>query len=150
MYFPSKGADNTEATVRLVCETARERNIRHLVVASNFGDTARHFLDMAKERHIVCVTLACGGAVPEEIHRAGIRARSLRPAEAGMENAFACRVVRVVEDVNALTVLLRPEATAADAPPIRMEADRGTWRAQSGETVTVAVDPGEILLLSDK
>ena len=67
-----------------------------------------------------------------------------------MENAFACRVVRVVEDVNALTVLLRPEAAAADAPPIRMEADRGTWRAQSGETVTVAVDPGEILLLSDK
>ena len=96
------------------------------------------------------VTLACGGAVPEEIYRAGIRARSLRPVETGTENAFACRVVRVVEDVNALTVLLRPEAAATDMPPIRMEADRGTWRAQSGEMVTVAVDPDEILLLSDK
>ena len=64
MYFPSKGTDNTEATVRLVRETARERNIRHIVVASNYGDTARFFLDMAKERHIVCVTHACGFAGP--------------------------------------------------------------------------------------
>ena len=95
------------------------------------------------------VTLVCGGTVPEDVRRVGIRARSLQPAEDGAENAFACRVVRVVEDVNALTVLLRPEAAAAEVPPIRMEADRGTWRARSGETVTVAVEPGEILLLSD-
>ncbi|WP_418724830.1 sulfate/molybdate ABC transporter ATP-binding protein [Dysosmobacter sp.] len=96
------------------------------------------------------VTLACESPVPEQVRRAGIRARSLRLAEAGTENAFACRVVRVVEDVNALTVLLRPEAAAADVLPIRMEADRETWTARAGETVTVAADPGGILPLEQQ
>ena len=96
------------------------------------------------------VTLSCGGAVPAEIHRAGIRARSLHLAEAGAENVLSCRVIRVVEDVNALTVLLRPEGAAAEAHPVRMETDREIWTARAGDAVTVAVDPGDILLLSGR
>ena len=96
------------------------------------------------------VILSCGGAVPAEIHRAGIRARSLHLAETGTENAFSCRVIRVVEDVSALSVLLRPEAAAAEAQPVRMETDRDVWTARAGDVVTVAVDPGDILLLSGK
>ena len=93
------------------------------------------------------VSLRCGAPVPADVCRAGIRARSLRLAENGAENAFSCRVVRVVEDVNALTVLLRPEGAAADVPPVRMEADRAVWTARTGETVTVAADPDGILPL---
>ena len=95
------------------------------------------------------VTLACHGPTPADLHRVGIRARSLRPAEAGWLNAFSCRVVRVVEDVDALAVLLRPENAAAEAPLLRMEADKGAWQVPEGEAVTVAVDPGDLLLLGD-
>ena len=95
------------------------------------------------------VTLACGGQIPAGTCRVGIRARSLRLAEPGAANAFACRVIRVVEDVNALVVLLQPEGAAADAPPVRMEADKDAWEARPGEQVLVTVDPGGILLLGD-
>ena len=95
------------------------------------------------------VTLACKSPVPEKVRRVGIRARSLRPAERGAANAFDCRVIRVVEDVNALSVLLRPENAAAKALPLRMEADRKSWTVRAGGTVAVAVDPGGILLLEN-
>ena len=95
------------------------------------------------------VTLFCGAPVPADLRRIGLRARSLRPAEAGAVNAFACRVVRVVEDVNALTVLLRPEGAAPDTPPVRMTADRAVWNARVGDTVTVTVDPEDLLLLRE-
>lgn len=94
------------------------------------------------------VTLSCGAPVPEDLRRIGLRARSLRPAEAGAENAFSCRVIRVVEDVNALAILLRPEG-AAEAPLLRMEADKGAWQVPEGKAVTVAVDPKDILLLKE-
>ena len=96
------------------------------------------------------VHLSCRAPVPGDVCRMGIRARDLHLAKAGEENAVSCRVFRVVEDVNALLVLLRPEQAAADVPPIRMEADRENWRAGVGSTVTVAVEPGEILLFRDR
>lgn len=95
------------------------------------------------------VTLACGAAVPKGTRRIGIRARSLHPAEAGAENAFPCRVLRTVEDVFSLVVLLRPEGAAENAPPLRMEAEKGAWQMPEGGTVTVAVRPRDILLLGE-
>ena len=92
------------------------------------------------------VTLTCGAPVPEDIHRIGIRARSLHPADTGTENAFSCRVVRTVEDMSSLTVLLRPEGAAGTAPLLRMEADKGSRQIPENSTVTVAVAPGDILL----
>ncbi|MDO5537699.1 MAG: pyruvate kinase alpha/beta domain-containing protein [Desulfovibrionaceae bacterium] len=62
MHFDSKGPQNTAEAVRLAKETAAERNIGHIVVASNYGDTAELFADVAAERHIVCVTHAFGYA----------------------------------------------------------------------------------------
>ena len=92
------------------------------------------------------VTLTCGTSVPENIHRIGIRARSLHPADAGTENAFSCRVVRTVEDMSSLTVLLRPEGAAGTAPLLRMEVDKGSRQIPENSTVTVTVAPGDILL----
>ncbi len=64
MIFQKKGPANTAEAVRLAKECAEERNIGHIVVASNYGDTARLFLDVAGRRHIVCVTHAFGFAAP--------------------------------------------------------------------------------------
>ena len=61
-YFEAKGPANTAETVRLAKEAAIERNIGHIVVASNYGDTASLFLDIADKTHIVCVTHAAGYA----------------------------------------------------------------------------------------
>ncbi len=63
-YFEAKGPANTAETVRLAKEAAIERNIGHIVVASNYGDTASLFLDIADRTHIVCVTHAAGYAGP--------------------------------------------------------------------------------------
>lgn len=113
-----------------------------------------NYTDAMPREHAVAlpewgVTLVCGTPVPDGIHRIGIRARSLHPAEAGAENTFSCQVVRTVEDVFSLAVLLQPEGAAEGAPLLRMEVDKGAWQIPEGGTVTVAVSPGEILLLGE-
>lgn len=96
------------------------------------------------------VTLECRRPVPESIRRVGIRARHVLPAEPGTENALSCRVVRVTRDVFSTVVLLRPEAAAPGAPPLRMELDRTAWEALSGRTaLTVSVDPENIMFLQN-
>lgn len=82
MCFDEKGAGNTEQCVELALKTAAERNIRHIVVASGSGDTARLFIG-AKGARVVCVTNAYGFKEPgktkitdaarQELERAGIR-----------------------------------------------------------------------------
>lgn len=74
------------------------------------------------------VTLNCTAPVPDTVCRIGIRARNLHPAEEQTMNAISCRVVRVVEDTDALTVLLRPDGAAPDLPPVRMAATKGSWK----------------------
>jgi len=55
VYFKTEGKHNTEKTVELALKTARERGIRHMVVASCSGYTASFFKD-AKDLEVVCVT----------------------------------------------------------------------------------------------
>ncbi len=60
MYFSERGKSNTERTLTLAVETAKERGIGHLVVASNTGETAEKLLGCGI--HVVCVTHAYGYA----------------------------------------------------------------------------------------
>lgn len=41
MYFKNPGIENTEKTIELAIKTAKERSIKHIVVASTKGYTAR-------------------------------------------------------------------------------------------------------------
>lgn len=91
------------------------------------------------------VTLGCGRDVPSDVRRVGVRAHHVRFGEA--ENAFSCAVVRVVEDVFSTIVLLRPMGAAPGAPLLRMELDKTGWSCGNGETVTVSIQPQDILLL---
>ena len=59
MYFPKRGPANTAATVAAVLRAAEEHGIRHVVVASSSGETARAFLGMEGIR-VTCVTHAYG------------------------------------------------------------------------------------------
>ena len=96
------------------------------------------------------VTLNCTAPVPDTVCRIGIRARNLHPAEEQTMNAISCRVVRVVEDTDALTVLLRPDGAAPDLPPVRMAAAKGSWKKTAGEQIIVTVDPDGILPLETR
>lgn len=58
MYFDSPGKSNTQQTIDLALQAAREQGIEHIVVASNTGETA--LLLAGCELHVVCVTHAFG------------------------------------------------------------------------------------------
>lgn len=92
------------------------------------------------------VTLSCPD-VPPSVRRAGIRARRVIPSKAGAFNAIPCTVERVVEDLTAAAILLRPENSASGAPFLRMELDRTAWRTIGAPSrLTVSVAPEDILL----
>ena len=60
VYFERAGVQNTEETLKLAVERAQELNIKDIVVASSYGDTARKLLDILEERglhlNVVVVT----------------------------------------------------------------------------------------------
>jgi hypothetical protein len=64
MYWDKKGKVCTADTVNLAIQTAKEKNIKYIVVASNTGETAELFAN--KGLQIVCVTHANGFVNPGE------------------------------------------------------------------------------------
>ncbi|GIM30155.1 hypothetical protein CPJCM30710_28210 [Clostridium polyendosporum] len=65
MYFNEKGKINTKKCVELAIKAAKDRNIKHIVVATSSGNTAKLFKDV-KDINIVCVTHAYGFGNPGE------------------------------------------------------------------------------------
>ncbi|MDF2891472.1 MAG: Pyruvate kinase, alpha/beta domain [Clostridia bacterium] len=64
MYWDKKGKDCTTDTVNEVIQTAKEKDIKYIVVASNTGATAELFAN--KGLNVVCVTHANGFVNPGE------------------------------------------------------------------------------------
>lgn len=65
MYWETMGKQNTEQTLELALGRARDLEIKHVVVASNTGDTAKLALAKASPgTNIVCVTHHVGYAGP--------------------------------------------------------------------------------------
>ncbi len=60
VYFDKPGKENTEETLRLAVERARELGIKHLVVASSYGDTALKAIEIAEGLEVVVVTYHTG------------------------------------------------------------------------------------------
>ena len=59
VYFKKPGPRNTQATIDLALQTARERGIKHIVVASTSGRTAM-LLAHCHDLRVVCVTHVYG------------------------------------------------------------------------------------------
>ncbi len=64
IHWPEKGKNNTENTVKAALERARDLEIKHIVVASNSGETAELFA--GKGLDVVCVTHQVGFKNPGE------------------------------------------------------------------------------------
>lgn len=62
MYFENSGKENTKQTLELAVKTAKEKGIKHIVVASHEGDTALLLKDCGL--NVVVVTHACGTKEP--------------------------------------------------------------------------------------
>jgi len=63
-YWKNTGKKNTEDTVKAALEKAEELGIKHIVVASNSGETAELF--SGKGLNVVCVTHQIGFKEPGE------------------------------------------------------------------------------------
>ena len=64
MYFDSSGPENTEETVKIAVREAKERQISHIVAASNTGATAFVLAEEARKQNyngkLICVTHVYG------------------------------------------------------------------------------------------
>ena len=89
-----------------------------------------------------------GRPAPPALRRVGFRAAALHLASAESENAFACTVVRAIQDLHATVLLLRPDVAPHGAPPLRMEVDQSRWQSLPDPAhITVSLPPAEILPL---
>jgi hypothetical protein len=62
MYFEQAGKDNTEKTLQIVKDAALERGIKHLVVASTYGETGQLAAKMFQNTNIKLVVVThCTG-----------------------------------------------------------------------------------------
>ncbi|WP_295585561.1 sulfate/molybdate ABC transporter ATP-binding protein [uncultured Oscillibacter sp.] len=77
--------------------------------------------------------------------RAAIRAAAVHPAAADAPGAFSCSVERILPDVGAATILLRPDDAPPGTPPLRMALPSGNCPAP-GSRIHVQVNPDDILL----
>jgi hypothetical protein len=99
LYFSKEGRENTEKVVEMAIKAAKENNIRHIVVASNTGATARHFLDSGLD--ITCVTHVYGFGLPgtnemapevrEELTAKGVKVLTTTHVLSGAERALSTK-----------------------------------------------------------
>ena len=106
MYFDSPGPENTGETVKIAIREAKERQVSHVVVASNTGATGFALAEEGRkqgyEGTLVCVTHVYGfkengknelsGEDREKLEKLGIRictaAHALSAAERGLSRKF--------------------------------------------------------------
>jgi len=105
VYFERAGVQNTEETLKLAVERAQELNIKDIVVASSYGDTARKLLDLLEEKNlhlnVVVVTyhqgfhqvdtLTMSEETMEELKRRGAKIFIGPHALSGVERAISNR-----------------------------------------------------------
>lgn len=97
MYFAKPGGENTDAAVEAAITTARERGIKHIVVASNTGETAERFI--GQPYSVVCVTHAFGykakgeNEMPEDVRmrlqQGGLRVLTTSHILSGVERGIS-------------------------------------------------------------
>jgi len=66
MYFEKPGPENTERTLELAINACKERGIKHLVVASTFGATAKQALEMIRAGDLKLVVVTHNYGFSEE------------------------------------------------------------------------------------
>jgi len=100
MYFDKPGKDNTKKTVELAINKAREKGIKHIVVASNSGDTIDFFKDV-NDLNIICVSHCYGYPIAgqsdmpiekrESLEKSGIKVLTTTHVLSGAERGISAK-----------------------------------------------------------
>lgn len=138
MTFEKPGPENTEQTLQLAYERARELGIREAVVASSRGETAYKAADTFRDMTLVVVTYHCGFKQPFE---------NEMPAET--RGDLESRGVSVVAASHALSGLERSVAKKhSGAYPVLLMADTlrlfGQGTKVAVEVTVMAADAGTL------
>lgn len=99
MYWDSPGKQNTEKTLEVVKKTIKERGIKHVVVATSKGNTAKLFAEADLGVNLVCITHVAGYAIPGEIEvpkalrekliSSGVKVHTTTHVLSGAERSFS-------------------------------------------------------------
>jgi molybdate transport system ATP-binding protein len=98
------------------------------------------------------VDLRTAGSADDDTRYAGVRAHYVKICDEGAENAFLCRVTRVIQDVFSAAVNLRPEGVESkhDFTRIRMELSKDEASAiRSGDRLWIRIAPSDIMPLRE-
>lgn len=138
-YFSRPGKENTEQTLRVASERARELGIRQVVVASTGGETGRRAAEVFKGYHLVVVTHSAGFAEPnteqltEENKRAilkeGAHLLTCQHAFGGVNRAIRRKLnTYQVDEIIAYTLRILGEGMKVACEITIMAADAGLVR----------------------
>lgn len=99
MYWENPGRQNTENTIALALQAAKDKEIKYIVVASNTGATAELLAEQGIE--VICVTHVNGFRNPGEnemspedrtrLETRGVRVLTSTHALSGAERAFSTK-----------------------------------------------------------
>jgi len=99
MYFTKPGKGNTEKTIELALKAAKERDIRHIVIASTSGESAR--LLAGSGLNVVCVTHVNGfsekgkheisAEIRADLVKEGVQVLTTSHLLSGAERAFSTK-----------------------------------------------------------
>ncbi len=168
-YFNTPGKDNTEATLNLALERAREPGIKHVIVASSSGETATRALEIIDQKgldvQLVVVTYHTGflmegeDSMPPEIENylkeQGVRFVRQSHMLSGVERSFskrlggASRVEAVAEALRSLfghglKVCVEIAIMAADSSAVPLEESIAIGGRGGGADTAVILRPAHM------
>ncbi|WP_202319754.1 pyruvate kinase alpha/beta domain-containing protein [Archaeoglobus neptunius] len=166
VYFDKPGKENTETTLRLAIERARELGIRFLVVASSYGETALKALDMIDEKtQLVVVTYHTGfvregeNTMPpdleDELRRRGVKLVRQSHILSGLERSISrklggvSRTEAIAETLRSLfghglKVCVEITIMAADSGAIPIEEVVAVGGKSRGADTAVVIRPAHM------
>lgn len=99
MYWDTSGKQNTEKTLEVVKRTIKERDIKHVVVASSTGYTAKLFSEANLGANLVCITHVVGFEAPgkmqfpeklrQKLISSGVKVHTATHVLSGVERAIS-------------------------------------------------------------
>ena len=99
MYFDKPGKDNTQQTLKLAAQRAKELEIKEVVVASSTGYTAHQAVEIFDGPQLTVVTYHMGFKEPfksimpeevkEDLHKQGVTVVAASHALSGVERSIA-------------------------------------------------------------
>ncbi len=170
VYFKKPGAENTEATLRLIQEWADRLSIQTVLISTTTGDTAVKAVELLKGHEVIAVTHSTGFSQPdvqellpahrEKIEALGGKILTCQHAFAGISRAIRFKfgtyeIDEIVANAlrifgQGLKVAIEIALMAADAGLISTEKDViSAGGTESGIDTAIVLKPANVCRFFD-